>query len=79
MNRKIKLIWDFRGPTALKTAEHHVVHLKEYAKIEKLVNHKIAIETISDYITTAFIVVDEKDMIAVRDALKPHRGEVAKN
>ena len=24
----------------------------------------------------AFMVVEEKDMIAVRDTLKPHRGEV---
>jgi hypothetical protein len=24
----------------------------------------------------AFMVVEEKDMITVRDALKPHRGEV---
>ena len=26
----------------------------------------------------AYIVVDENDMITYRDALKPHRGEVAK-
>jgi hypothetical protein len=36
MERKIKLIWDFRGPTAAKTAEHHEIHLKEYSAIEKL-------------------------------------------
>ena len=36
MNRKIKLIWDFRGPVAAKTAEHHEIHLKEYIILEKL-------------------------------------------
>ena len=30
MSRKIKLIWDFRGEAAAKTAEHHDIHLKEY-------------------------------------------------
>ncbi len=30
MERKIKLIWDFRGPASAKTAEHHEIHLKEF-------------------------------------------------
>ena len=30
MSRQIKLIWDFRGAAAEKTAEHHVIHLKQY-------------------------------------------------
>ena len=30
------MIWDFRGPSAAKTAKHHAQHLKEYATIEKL-------------------------------------------
>ena len=29
-------MWDFRGTEAEKTAEHHVIHLKQYIKIEKL-------------------------------------------
>ena len=78
MGRKIKLIWDFRGPTAQKTAEHHVIHLKEYAQVESLVTYQISIEILSDFIAIAFMVVDEEDMLMVRDALKPHRGEVSK-
>jgi hypothetical protein len=35
MSRQIKLIWDFRGEVAAKTAEHHEIHLKEYISIEK--------------------------------------------
>ena len=34
--RKIKLIWDFRGQAARKTAEHHEIHLKEFIQAEKL-------------------------------------------
>ena len=26
MSRQIKLIWDFRGEVAAKTAEHHEIH-----------------------------------------------------
>ena len=34
--RKLKLIWDFRGPASLKTAEHHLIHLKEYIQLKNL-------------------------------------------
>jgi len=36
LKRKIKLIWDFRGPEALEIARHHVVHLEEFAVKDKL-------------------------------------------
>jgi hypothetical protein len=74
--RKIKLIWDFRGPAAAKTAEHHEVHLREYIAMGKLPLHVTGFETFGEMHAIAFMVVEEKDMIAVRDALKPHRGEV---
>jgi len=77
MSRKIKLIWDFRGPSAEKTAEHHCIHLNEFTTIEKLDFHKIDTQKISDFQTIAYITVNESDMLTFRDALKPHRGEVA--
>ena len=76
MSRKIKLLWDFRGPDAKKTAEHHTIHLKEFATIENLTFHEIAIQEKNEMLFSAFITVDEKDMKTYRDALKPHRGEV---
>jgi len=76
MSRKIKLIWDFRGPASAKTAEHHEIHLKEYIKIEKLPLEITGFQTYGEMHAVAFMVVEEQDMIAVRDALKPHRGEV---
>ena len=78
MNRIIKLIWDFRGPEALKTAEHHCVHLKEFAQIDKLDFDEIGSSQISDFHSIAYVTVAEKDMLIFRDALKPHRGEIAK-
>lgn len=74
--RKIKLIWDFKGPTALGTAQHHCIHLKEFAEKENLVFHKIDHEVVNDMWASAFIAVNETDMITYRNALKPHRGEV---
>jgi hypothetical protein len=76
MSRKIKLIWDFRGEVATITAEHHDIHLKEYLEKEKIVLEKTGFETINEMHAIAFIVVEEKDMIAFRDVLKPHRGEL---
>ena len=78
MSRKIKLIWDFRGPNSLKIAEHHCIHLKEYAEMEKLHFYEIESTVISEMYTIAFIIIDEKDMDVSREALKPHRGQVAK-
>ena len=77
MSRKLKLIWDFRGPSSLKTAEHHCIHLKEFALIEKLHFYEINFVELTEMHTIAFIVVDEIDMKAFRDALKPHRGQLA--
>jgi hypothetical protein len=76
MARQIKLIWDFRGPAAAKTAEHHEIHLKEYIAIEKLPITITGFESKNEMHAIAFIVVNEEQMIPMRDALKPHRGEL---
>lgn len=74
--RQIKLIWDFRGETSAKTAEHHEIHLKEYINIEKLPLNITGFEIKNEMHAIAFMVVTDENMISVRDALKPHRGEV---
>ena len=77
MTRKIKLIWDFRGPNSLKIAEHHAIHLKEYTQIEKLHFYEIETSNISEMYTIAYLIIDEIDMATCREKLKPHRGQVA--
>lgn len=74
--RKIKLIWDFRGPAAAKTAEHHEIHLKEYIEMEKIPLNLTGFEISNEMHAIAFMVVTDEYMIPVRDALKPHRGEI---
>lgn len=76
MDRKIKLLWDFRGSDALETAKHHTIHLKEFATIESLEYHDIDIIEKNPMLVSAFITVNEKDMKTYRDALKPQRGEL---
>ena len=76
MSKKIKLIWDFRGQTSEKTAQHHEIHLKEYIIAEKLLMNITGFNVINEMHAIAFMVVINEEMIAVRDSLKPHRGEL---
>ena len=76
MDEKIKLIWDFRGPSAKQTALYHEIHLKEYITIEKLAINITGTEHITDMHSIAFLVVNKAEMKFVRDALKPHRGQL---
>ena len=74
--RKLKLIWDFRGPDALKIAEHHEIHLKEYITIQNLSLNITGFQAINEIHAIAFMVVNDDEMKPVRDALKPHRGQL---
>ena len=74
--RKLKLIWDFRGPDASKIAQHHEIHLKEYINREKLNIAITGYEDLNEIYSITFLVVNENEMKPIRDALKPHRGQV---
>jgi len=74
--RNLKLIWDFKGPDALKIAQHHEIHLKEYIEREKVQITITGTETLSDMHSIAFLIVGEDKMKPIRDTLKPHRGQV---
>ncbi|AEW85825.1 hypothetical protein B0A78_10190 [Flavobacterium columnare NBRC 100251 = ATCC 23463] len=76
MQRKIKLIWDFRGPAAAKTAEHHEIHLREYIEIEQFPIKITGFSVLNEMHAIAWMVVNDQNMLRVRDALKPHRGEL---
>ncbi|MFD1314819.1 hypothetical protein [Namhaeicola litoreus] len=77
-NRRIRLIWDFRGHDAQQIAEHHCIHLEEFREKSSVRIEEIRSQFIEEFYSTASLVVNESDMMAVRDALRPHRGEVAK-
>lgn len=75
-DRQIKLIWDFRGESARNTAIHHKIHLEEYVLAQRLTLNITGHKDLNNVHSIAYLVVSEAEMIAVRDALKPHRGEV---
>lgn len=76
MNRDIKLIWDFKGEDAQKTAEHHVIHLKEFDNKEDTNATDFGVAEINPLHHIAFMTVKEEIVFTVRDALLPHRAEV---
>ena len=78
MSNKIKFLWDFRAPNSLKIAEHHCVHLREYATKEKLDYHQIEKQIISEMYTIAYLIIDKTDMDLHRKLLQPHRGQIVK-
>jgi hypothetical protein len=52
------------------------MHLKEYISAEKLPLNITGFEVYNEFYAVAFMVVTDEHMIPVRDALKPHRGEI---
>ena len=75
MTRKIKLIWDFRGPDSSKTASHYLRHLKEsplyYPELTS------GVEVVNDSHCIAYLLISETEIPRFRDALRPHRAVYA--
>ena len=71
---KAKLVWSFSGEEALKTAEHHLIHLKEYSDKEKVEVLEFGIEQQTEFTAIAFIIVARDLVDELRQSLKPHKG-----
>ena len=71
---KAKLVWIFSGEGALKTAEHHLIHLKEYSHREKVDVIEFGTEEQTEFIAIAFIIVARDLVDELRQSLKPHKG-----
>jgi len=76
LDRKIKIIWDFRGPNAAHTAKHYLKHLKEFVEVEELKYDLGGVDHFSTTHSIAYLVVAEFELKEVRNILKPHRGQV---
>ena len=74
--RQLKLIWDFKGPNGKKIAEHHLTHLKDYIHMNNLNISITGTEDIHEMHSIAYLIVNEIEMPPIRDALKPHRGQI---
>lgn len=71
--RKIRLLWDFRGPDSFETAQHHVIHLKEFAQLENKPFLESTVIEQNKYVNSAFIIISEEYLDLFKNALKPHR------
>jgi len=75
MEELAKLLWDFRGPNAKQTAEHHLIHLKEYFELEGISVVATGIDQINEFQQSAYCIVSMALVGGLRTALKPHRGQ----
>lgn len=73
---KVKMIWDFRGPGADQTAQHHCIHLNDYIRLEKLENCHVGQQKVSPSYSMAFMIVSKNLVPDLRVRLKPHRGQI---
>jgi len=71
---KAKLVWNFSGEGALKTAEHHLVHLKEFSLSEKVEVVEFGTQQQTEFTAIAFIIVAKDLVNHLRKSLKPHQG-----
>ena len=74
MENKIRLVWDFRGADALKTAEHQLTHLVEFMIKENISCLDKSLEQISELQSICWIIIKESDLDFVKKRLKPNRG-----
>ena len=74
MENKIRLVWDFRGSDALKTAEHQLTHLVEFMVKENISYLNKSSAQISELQSICWIIIKESDLDLVKKRLKPHRG-----
>lgn len=72
--KKIKLIWDFRGPTAQQTAAHHEHHIEEFLQANKLPADQTGVETLNALHSICFVIVGEAHLAPIRNTLRPHRA-----
>ena len=74
LSKKAQLVWNFNGQDGLKTAEHHLVHLKEFAQMEAVPILKSGINKTSPLSCEAYIIVEMEWVEKLRTQLKPNKG-----
>ena len=71
----IKLIWDFKGPSSNKTAEHFKSHLDQFLKIENKTFSDLGLEIVNDSYSFVFVIISIDDLNFFKEKLKPNRGQ----
>ena len=69
------MLWDFFGPNRVQTAEHHRIHLNEFAAIKQLT--PLALEVLQQQERSVVSFVLPWSLVQeLRPVLKPHRGKI---
>lgn len=71
---RIRLIWDFFGPDAERTARHHARHLEDFVARENVTDTASGAEAGNPGHWMAFLIVNHDDVTTLRQALRPQRG-----
>lgn len=71
---KVKLVWNFHGEGSLRTAEHHLIHLKEYCKTEGIDVFEFGAEKKNQFSSYSYMIVTNELVNKVSGILKPHQG-----
>ena len=74
MSKKAQLIWNFNGQDGLKTAEHLLLHLKEFAQMESVPIIKSGVNRVTSLSYEAYIIVEMEWVEKLRSKLKPNKG-----
>lgn len=74
MSKKAQLTWNFNGQDSLKTAEHHLLHLKEFAQMESVPIIKSGVNRVTSLSYEAYIIVEMEWVEKLRSKLKPNKG-----
>ena len=70
----VKLVWNFSGEGSLKTAEHHLIHLKEYCEKEGVEVVKFGTELVNKFSAISYIIVSQSLVTELRENLNPNQG-----
>jgi len=70
----VKLVWNFSGEGSLKTAEHHLIHLKQYCEKEEVEVVKFGTELVNKFSAISYIIVNQSLVMELRENLKPNQG-----
>ena len=70
----VKLVWNFSGEGSLKTAEHHLIHLKEYCEKEEVEVVNFGTELVNKFSAISYIIVSQSLVTELRENLKPNQG-----
>lgn len=76
MPKVIKFIWDYYGAPAEKTAEHHSIHLMEFAEQRNLKMQKTGFEKVAENKAIAYILLEEDEAKKFNEILRPRKAVV---